>query len=283
MPPALQTTSRSQYAPLFWRTARYPKRLPAARGPDRQSKEIPCAVNVAAARVAHAGAESVRQLGRDRRFELRRIFRRLAPLRLFLPKTLERLSLPRLFDRQPAPGSFQHCPADLGRARSRLGVEHEHRPGLSLAALHSLFSGGLLSQPRREERSARTGFCLCVRERCGILLFLSPLPAGTEFYTVERSVRHRPARFRWPHPLAGDAVEKGGAPGNASSRRNGLEHGSPRQRTHPEPSRPLLLATARPPSPLFDVGHRARPLDTAGDFALPTGGRRNSSALSVRA
>src|SRR5947207_15932327 len=100
MPPALQTTSRSQYAPLFWKTTRYPKRLPAARGPDRQSKEIPCAVNAAAARVAHAGAESVRQLGRDRRFELRRIFRRLAPLRLFLPKTLERLSLPRLFDRQ---------------------------------------------------------------------------------------------------------------------------------------------------------------------------------------
>src|SRR5207237_8024820 len=37
--PALKTTSRSQYAPLFAKKRRYPKRLPAASGPDRPAEK----------------------------------------------------------------------------------------------------------------------------------------------------------------------------------------------------------------------------------------------------
>src|SRR6266404_284562 len=116
MPPALQTTSRSQYAPFFLEDDRIPETPARRKRTGGPVKEISCAANPAAARIADARAESVRQLGRHRRFELRRILRRLASLRLLLPKTLERLSFPGLSDRQPAPGSFQYCPADLGRA-----------------------------------------------------------------------------------------------------------------------------------------------------------------------
>src|SRR6266403_4316512 len=126
------------------------------------AKEISCAANAAVARVADAGAESVYQLGRRRCFELRRLLRRLAPLRFLLPKTLERLSVSGVPDRQSAPGSFEFHPADFRRPRSRLGIKHGDRSGIDLAAVHSLFSGGLLSQRRREERSARAEFCLRV-------------------------------------------------------------------------------------------------------------------------
>src|SRR4051812_30802363 len=95
MPPAPQTTSRSQCAPLFLEKGRIPETRPHRKGTALPSKEISCVVNAVAAPVADAGAESVRQLGCHRRLELRRIFRRLATLRLFLPKTLGRLPVPR--------------------------------------------------------------------------------------------------------------------------------------------------------------------------------------------
>src|ERR1043166_7503866 len=93
MPPALQTTSRSQYAPnFFWMAERYLK-CPSAASPRTARKEIPCVCNQAAARVADAGAESIRQLGCRRSFELRFIFRRLAAVHFFLPKILARLPI----------------------------------------------------------------------------------------------------------------------------------------------------------------------------------------------
>src|SRR6201993_393040 len=61
--------------PPFLEAGRYlNRRCVASESPTRR-KEIPCAANLAAARVADAGAESVRQLGRHRCFELRRLFR----------------------------------------------------------------------------------------------------------------------------------------------------------------------------------------------------------------
>src|ERR1700741_1790636 len=118
MPPALQTTSRNQCAPLFLEAGKSPnRRCVASQSPTRR-KEIPCAVNLAAARVADAGAESVRQLGRHRCFELRRLFRRLATLRFLLSKALARLSLPGLLHRKPAPGSLEFHPTDFSRGGS---------------------------------------------------------------------------------------------------------------------------------------------------------------------
>jgi hypothetical protein len=57
--------------PLFlWEAKTYPGGPPAATHSPPRAKEISCADNPAVARVAHAGAERVCQLGRDCGLEL---------------------------------------------------------------------------------------------------------------------------------------------------------------------------------------------------------------------
>jgi len=74
MPPALQTTSRSQCAPIFLEAGIVLEIIARRKRRSYSSKEIPCAANPAAAPVAHAGAESLCQLGRCGGFQLRFIF-----------------------------------------------------------------------------------------------------------------------------------------------------------------------------------------------------------------
>ena len=88
MPPAFQTTSRNQCAPIFLRAERYLKGGGLASEPDRTEKEIPCAVKGAAGRIADAAAERLRKLGRRGGVELRCVFRYLAAFLFLLPKAL---------------------------------------------------------------------------------------------------------------------------------------------------------------------------------------------------
>ena len=98
--------------PHFFGGRKIPE-TPLNRKPARRSrKEISCAGNQADARVADAGAESVRQLGCRRSFELRFLFRCLAAFRFFLSKILARLPVSGLPDCEPASSSFRYRSAD---------------------------------------------------------------------------------------------------------------------------------------------------------------------------
>src|SRR4051794_8124748 len=94
--------------PLFFGGCEPTRNHPPSQAPRSIEKETPCLANAVAARVADAGAERVCQLGRCGRFQLRRVLRCLAALRVLLSKTLGRLPFPCLLNCEPVAGPIAH-------------------------------------------------------------------------------------------------------------------------------------------------------------------------------
>ncbi len=106
------------------------------------------------------GAERFCQLCRNCRLELRRVLRRVAAFRLFLPQALERLPLPGVLDRQSSTHPLELYPADHGGTGPRLGRQHGSRAEAGSAALCPVFTGRLFLEWSGEPGAVGCGFRL---------------------------------------------------------------------------------------------------------------------------